>query len=159
MSRVQKESRVEVVVPATPEGLWQVLSDVTRIGEWSHECRSARWLGEVGGPHAGSRFRGRNRAGRLRWDRTSEIVTADAPRLLVWRTVSTLLFPDSTEWRIELAPCEGGTRVTQSFAVLHAPRLLDRLYARLIPSHQDRDAQLTEDLYRLGALAGRGARS
>ena len=159
MSRVQKVSQVEVVVEAAPEDVWRILSDVERVGEWSHECRSARWLGAAAGAHPGVRFRGRNHAGRLRWSRTSEIVAADAPRLLVWRTVSTPLFPDSTEWRIELTPCSGGTRITQSFAVLHAPRLLDLLYARLIPSHRDRDAKLGEDLARLGALAGGGAGS
>lgn len=159
MSRVQKSSRVEVEVDATAQQVWEVISDVTRIGEWSHECRSARWVGTSAGPVPGALFRGRNRAGWARWSRTSEIVTADPPRELVWRTVPTRLFPDSTEWRIQLEPREDRTLITQSFAVRHAPWVLDLLYARLIPAHQDRDERLAADLMRIGVAARRGART
>lgn len=158
MSQVQKQSRVEVVVDATVPQVWEVVSDVTRIGEWSHECHAAHWLGGADGPAPGVQFRGRNRAGWARWGRTCEIVTLEAPRLIVWRTVPTLLFPDSTQWQIRLqSASEGRTLIAQSFTVLRAPWLLDRLYAGLIPTHQDRDARLAQDLARAGAAARRGA--
>jgi hypothetical protein len=160
MSEVQKRSHVEVVVDATVSQVWAVVSDVTRVGEWSHECLGAGWLGDAHGPAPGARFRGRNRAGWsgwARWSRICEIVSLDPPSQLVWRTVPTLLFPDSTEWRIRLEIADGGTRISQSFTVLRAPWLLDRLYALLIPSHQDRNARLTEDLHRIGEVAGAGA--
>ena len=160
MSQVQKQSHVEVVVAASTRQVWEVISDVTRIGEWSHECHAARWLGDADGPAPGVRFRGRNRAGWARWGRTCEIVTVDPPRQIVWRTVPTLLFPDSTPWRIHLEPTsDGQTMIRQSFTVLRAPWLLDRLYARLIPAHQDRDARLAQDLARVGAAARRGAQT
>lgn len=160
MSQVQKKSRVEVAVDATVPQVWEVISDVTRIGEWSHECHTARWLGAADGPAPGVRFRGRNRAGWARWGRTCEFVTVEPPRQIVWRTVPTRLFPDSTQWRIQLEPTsDGRTRITQSFTVLRAPWLLDRLYARLIPTHQDRDARLAQDLARVGDAARRGART
>jgi Polyketide cyclase / dehydrase and lipid transport len=44
MARVQKSGHVDVVVDAAPEVVWRVVSDVTRTGEWSHECREVRWL-------------------------------------------------------------------------------------------------------------------
>jgi hypothetical protein len=153
MSQVQKSSCVAVVVEARPEEVWRVVSDVTRIGEWSHECRSAQWVDDADGPRPGARFRGRNRAGWARWSRISEIVTLDPPREMVWRTVPTRLFPDSTEWQLLVEPVDGGTRITQTFGVLRGPWLLDRLYAALIPSHRDRDARLAEDLARIGAAA------
>lgn len=160
MSQVQKRSRVEVVVDAPVQEVWQVVSDVTRIGEWSHECHGAAWLGEADRAAApGARFRGRNRARWVRWSRTCEIVSVDPPREIVWRTVPTLLFPDSTQWRIELEPAGDGTLIRQSFRVLRAPWLLDRLYARLIPSHQDRDERLAEDLARIGPAARRDVRA
>jgi uncharacterized membrane protein len=157
MSTVQKDAHLGVEVDAPVQLVWEVVCDVTRIGEWSHECRSARWLDEARGPVPGARFVGRNRAGWARWSRTSEIVTVDPPREIVWRTVPTRLFPDSTRWSLRLEPRGDRTLITQSFAVLHAPWLLDQLYARLIPAHQDRDARLTEDLARIGAAARRGA--
>ena len=158
MSQVQKQSRVEVVVDAPMQQVWEVIADVTRIGEWSHECHAARWLDDADGASPGVRFRGRNRAGWARWGRTCEIVTADPPSQIVWRTVPTPLFPDSTQWRIQLEPTsDDQTLIRQSFTVLRAPWLLDLLYARLIPAHQDRDARLAQDLARVGAAARRGA--
>jgi hypothetical protein len=153
VSGVQKHGRVCVQVDATVDQVWRVIRDVTRTGEWSHECREA-WWADDDVPRVGARFQGRNRAGWARWTRTGEVVALDPPRTLAWRTVPTLLFPDSTEWRLELAPLGAGATVTQSFDVLRAPTVLDRVYALLVPSHQDRDARLREDLARLGSVAG-----
>src|SRR3954453_10556270 len=120
MRRVQKSSCVTVVVDAPVHDVWQVVSDVRRTGEGSHECRSGHWLGGADTAAPGARFRGRNRARWARWTRTCEVVAVDEPRELVWRTVPTWLHPDSTEWRIRLAPEGRGTRVTQSFVVVRA---------------------------------------
>lgn len=156
MKRVQKTGEVSVVVDATPDQVWRVVSDVTRTGEWSHECRTVDWVGSVGEARPGARFRGGNRAGPWRWSRTCELVTVDPARELAWRTVPTTLFPDSTLWTLRLEPVGDGTRLTQSFEVVRAPRLLDLVYARLIPAHQDRDARLAEDLERIGRVAAAG---
>jgi hypothetical protein len=158
VGEVQKNSRVDVDVDAPLQDVWPVVSDVTRVGEWSHECCSAEWTSGDAGAVPGARFRGRNRSGPWRWTRTCEIVAVDEMHEIVWRTVSTWLFPDSTEWRIALQPSGRGTRITQSFRVLRAPPwLLDRLYARLIPGHQDRDGRIAADLARIGVVAQRGA--
>lgn len=77
---------------------------------------------------------------------------------LEWRTVPTALFPDRTRWRVRIRPVRGGTSITQSFTVVRAPALLDRVYARLIPAHQDRTAGLDADLVRLAAVARGGPR-
>jgi len=153
VNTVQKTSTVRVVVDATPEDVWQVVSDPTRIGDWSHECHSGRWVGGANRPVVGARYRARNRAGWARWGRTSELVTVDPPHQLVWRTVPTAFFPDSTEWSLRLEPAEGGTRITQSFRVVRAPGFLDPVYALLVPSHRDRDARLAADLARIGPVA------
>jgi uncharacterized protein YndB with AHSA1/START domain len=159
VGQVQKNSRVEVDVDASVQDVWAVISDVTRVGEWSHECSSAEWTSEPGRAAPGARFRGGNRAGWLRWSRSCEIVAVDEPREIVWRTVPSWRFPDSTQWRVALQPTDRGTRITQTFHVLRAPWLLDRLYAWLIPAHQDRDQRLAADLARIGAVArGRVAR-
>ena len=57
----------EEVVTARPELVWDLVADVTRVGEWSPECIRAAWLGDPGRPQPGARFTGRNRiAERLR---------------------------------------------------------------------------------------------
>jgi len=86
--RLPQTGAAEVVVDASPEAVWAVLADVTRIGEWSHECRGAEWLDGAGAAAPGVRFRGRNRAGSLvRWARVCVIRTVDPPRELAWETV------------------------------------------------------------------------
>lgn len=149
--RIQMENRVAVTVDADVDvdDVWNLVCDVTRVGEWSHECVGAAWLGGATAAVPGARFRGRNRAGIIRWGRVCEIVSAE-PHELAWRTVPTLLYPDSSEWRITLEEVEGGTRISQSFRVLRAPKVLGVIYALLIPAHRDRTAALMDDLRRLG---------
>jgi hypothetical protein len=153
VSRVQKDSCVDVEVDAAVQDVWSVVSDVTRVGEWSHECRSAEWMSGATLAAPGVRFRGRNRARGLAWSRTCEIVAVEEPHEIVWRTVPSWLYPDSTEWSIRLQASARGTRITQTFRVVRAPWFLDRLYAQLIPGHRDRDARLADDLARIGAVA------
>jgi Hemerythrin HHE cation binding domain/Polyketide cyclase / dehydrase and lipid transport len=152
--RVQKSGCCEVLVDADAHAVWDVVRDVTRVGEWSHECVGAEWLGDAMAAAPGVRFRGRNRAGIFRWGRVCEIVSAE-PYQLVWRTVPTALYPDSSEWMIRLRPVSGGTQIEQTFSVLRAPKLLEVLYATIIPAHRDRTAALTADLHRLGEVAAR----
>lgn len=150
--RVQKHGHCEVVVAASPEAVWAVVADITRVGEWSHECIDCSFLDGATRVEPGARFRGRNRQGLFRWGRVCEVVTAEPPEL-AWRTVPTTFYPDSTLWRIRVTPTEGGTRLEQSFQVVKAPKVLDLLYASILPAHRDRSEALTEDLRRLGALA------
>ena len=152
--RVQLENRVSVTVDADIDDVWDVVRDVTRVGDWSHECVGAEWLAGADAPVPGARFRGRNRAGAFRWGRVCEIVSAD-PYELVWFTVPTAVYPDSSEWRITLAKVDDGTRIAQQFRVLRAPKALAVLYALVIPAHRDRTAALVEDLSRLGVVASR----
>jgi iron-sulfur cluster repair protein YtfE (RIC family) len=150
--RVQLDNCVTVTVGAGVEEVWDVVRDVTRVGEWSHECVGASWLEGSTSATPGARFRGRNRAGIFRWGRVCEIVSAD-PHELVWKTVPSFRYPDSSEWRISLEEVGQGTKITQRFGVLHAPKVLMVLYAMLIPAHRDRTASLIGDLERLGAVA------
>ena len=66
--------------------------------------RGREWLADLDASTP-SRFRGRNRAGMFRWGRVCEIVSAE-PYELVWGTVPTARYPDSSEWRIALATIE-----------------------------------------------------
>jgi uncharacterized protein YndB with AHSA1/START domain len=135
-----------------PEAVWEVVSDVTRVGDWSGECRGCSWVHGASNPVPGARFRGHNRRRGVRWTRMNEIVVADPPNELVWRTTPGFPYPDSVEWRIALRREGESTRVTESFRVLHMPRLMELGVSVLFPPHRDRTHDLERDLVRLRDL-------
>jgi uncharacterized membrane protein/hemerythrin-like domain-containing protein len=153
--RIPARGRAETVVDASLDDVWRVISDVTRVPEWSRECRRVEWLDGASKPVPGARFQGANRAGPFTWRRINEVVEVEAPHRLVWRTVPGLRYPDSSEWRIELEPVGAGTRIVQEYNVLRAPRLLAFVYSVVVPSHRDRSSELVDDLRRLGQVAAR----
>jgi uncharacterized protein YndB with AHSA1/START domain len=136
-------------IAAPIDVVWDLLADVTRVGEWSVECRSCEWLGDATGPIAGARFRGRNRRNATPWTRTCEVLAVDPPNRLVWRTLPTRLLPDSTQWAFELAADGDHTRLTESMRILHIPGLHERVFAVFLPQHRDRTADLEGDLGRI----------
>jgi iron-sulfur cluster repair protein YtfE (RIC family) len=149
--RVQHQGSTAVVVEAGIDAVWDVVRDPTRVGEWSHECVHGEWVGDVADARPGARFRGRNKQGLFRWGRLCEVVRAE-PYELVWRTVPSRFYPDSTEWAIRLERVDGGTRIEQTFQLVKGT-VLEPVYALFIPAHRDRTDALKQDLERIGALA------
>jgi hypothetical protein len=150
---LNRHGRVEATTSATPEQVWAVISDVTRVGEWSHECKESEWLPPATGATVGARFRGRNRTGRAGWARVNEVVTADPPREFGWRTVPSQLYRDSTDWRITIEPVTEGTRIVQTYDVLRLNPVMERVIWLFMPAHRDRTPALREDLDRLAKIA------
>ena len=153
---------VELVIDASPEKLYASLADVTSVSDRSDECRSASWLPGVRGPgQVGSRFRGHNRAGLLRWSRVCEILVADPDTQFAFRTVPErfdLSRADSTTWRYELTPTEGGTLVRHSYEITRLPRgPFKALYSVLLPHHRDMRPAMRVTLQRLAANLGDSA--
>ena len=146
---VGKSCEASVVVDAPVDAVWALVSDATRTGEWSVECRGAEWLDGASGPVAGARFRGRNRRNATRWSRVCEVLDVDAPQRLAWRTLPTRLLPDSTQWEFELTPDGAGTKLTERMQVLKIPALYDWLFAAMLPQHRDRTPDLEADLGRI----------
>ena len=68
---------VEARVSVPAARAYDAVSDVTRMGEWSPETTSCRWLGRSSGPVPGARFRGANRRGWRRWSTTCTVVAAE----------------------------------------------------------------------------------
>jgi uncharacterized protein YndB with AHSA1/START domain len=113
----------EVVVAARPELVWDLVADVTRIGEWSPECIRATWLGEPGRPQPGAGFTGRNRfpAG-FEYEVACVVTEADRPRAFAWVVLDDSGDParPSSSWRYRIDPLPGGgSRIRQRFT--HGP--------------------------------------
>jgi uncharacterized protein YndB with AHSA1/START domain len=157
--RTARTCRAEVIADAPIESVWRVIGDLTRTGEWSHECRHVAFLGGATAAAPGARFRGHNRLGWRRWNRTCEVLAVDPPRHISWHTIPTPLSPNSTDWHITLEPAGAGTRIVQTFQITKFPRWMEWIIARTTPQHIDRSAALTEDLRRIGATAAAEAHS
>jgi Polyketide cyclase / dehydrase and lipid transport len=144
--RTSGQATVHVDAPA--EAIYDLVADVTRIGEFSPECRRAEWLGDARQARAGARFRGRNAANKLsRWSRICEVLTAKPGREFSFRTVPAPTKPDSTVWRYRFEPTRVGTDVTESYEVVKLPpRPLLALYRRLLPHHMDMRPHLRQTL-------------
>ncbi len=121
---------VTVHFAAPPAEVWDLVSDVTRIGEFSPETFEARWLGGASEPRAGARFRGhvrRNGRGPVYW--TTCTVTASEPGREFAFAVNGPGEVVVNTWRYQLTPSGDGTDVTESFELPGSP--LTRLYWRL----------------------------
>lgn len=119
---------VSVTIAAPPEAVWDMVADVTRMGEWSPECYSCRWIGSRREPVVGARFVGFNRRGWVRWLTTNQVEEASRGRAFVFRTRET-----GVRWGYELEPIEAdgdrpaGTRLTESRDLSDARTWLIRL--------------------------------
>jgi hypothetical protein len=155
MASLMRNVRVEHVTDARPEAVWAIVSDPTRTGEWSHECRRLEWVDGATAAVAGARFRGRNSLGRATWSRRNEVVAVEDGRAIAWRTIPSWFYRDSTIWRITLEPVDGGTRIVQTYDIVQLGPVMDRIFAVVAKPHRDRRSALVEDLRRIGELAAR----
>jgi hypothetical protein len=104
---------IEILAPG--EQVWGMVSDVTRMGEWSPEAVAAEWLDGATRPVVGARFRGRNKR-RASWSTTCTVTAATPGREFAFRVGK-----GETTWRYDLSPVDGGCRVTESFEIVRVP--------------------------------------
>jgi uncharacterized protein YndB with AHSA1/START domain len=98
--------QAQIDIDAPVEKVWQLVTDLKRMPEWSPQCRMMRPLGSV---RPGARTINVNRRGRLFWPTTSTVTELLPQRKLAFR-VNT----NNTIWSYELEPTATGTRVVES---------------------------------------------
>jgi hypothetical protein len=104
---------VSTTVATTPEDAYAAMADVTRMGEWSPECRGGSWLGGATTAAPGSKFRGSNRNGLWRWSTTCTVVTAEPGKEIAWE--SRVLGLPVALWRYRFEDQgDGTTKVTET---------------------------------------------
>ena len=99
-----------VVISCPPEGVYDMVADVTRMGEWSPVCKAC-WWDEGDTPGVGACFTGRNELPERTWETRSEVVAADRGREFAFVVQAT-----GTRWGYTFTPVDGGTQVTESWA-------------------------------------------
>lgn len=98
-----------IVVPASPEVVYDLVADVTRMGAWSPIC-TACWWDEGQGPQAGSWFTGRNEVPGRTWETRSVVTVAERGREFTFRVGGSLV-----QWSYGFAPVPEGTELTESW--------------------------------------------
>jgi hypothetical protein len=101
-----------ITVARSPEDMYELVSDVTRMGEWSPVC-TACWWDEGDGPAPGAWFTGRNQTPQRTWETRSKVVTAEPGREFAWAVRGSW-----ARWGFTLAAVDGGTEVTESWEFL-----------------------------------------
>ena len=121
---------VSLHIDAPVEAVWALVSDVTRIGEFSPETFEARWRQGSTGPEVGAKFKGhvkRNGVGPTYWSACQ--VTTCVPNEVFEFAVGT---DDLTvnNWGYRLEADGTGTMVTEYFRL--EPSLVMRAYWTLL---------------------------
>ena len=101
-----------IVVDRSPDALYAMVADVTRMGEWSPICKAC-WWDEGDGPRVGAWFTGRNELPERTWETRSEVVAADPGREFAFAVNGTI-----ARWGYTFAPVDGGTEITESWEFL-----------------------------------------
>lgn len=150
---------VGLEVEADADLLYDMVSDLPRIGEWSPECERVDWEGDVTVPVEGTTFVGHNAVGpgrRIRYSRHGEVLVAERGKEFTFTTDEG--GRPSTLWRYRFEPTANGTRVTEGYEVQWIP-----MWARIIDVPLNRHKELLEGmrttLERLKAAAEARTRS
>jgi uncharacterized protein YndB with AHSA1/START domain len=142
MKRATRGS-VTVHVDAPPERVYALVSDVTRMGEWSPETYRCRWIGTPG-PVPGARFKGYNRRGRARWSNTLVVVSAEPGREFSFRRA--VLPCGVCDWRYSFEPDGAGVRLTESYEVVKPDWRITNWFNGLVLRVAHRDDDLLDGM-------------
>ncbi len=135
-----------------------MVSDVTRMGEWSPENEGGEWLGGLTAAQVGARFRATNRVGKKSWKMVATVIDAEPGRRFSFRVSAGPV--KVSEWGYTFDPTPNGCRVTESWTDLR-PGWFKPL-ARLSTGVSDRATHnrsgMEQTLEHLAAVAESGAR-
>jgi Polyketide cyclase / dehydrase and lipid transport len=134
---------VETYVEAPADLVYALVSDVTRMGEWTPETYRCVWTRGATGPAVGARFKARNRRGMLRWRNTPVVLVADPGREFTFRR---RMLGNEVDWQYRMEPQGSGTRLSESFVMsTPSPAAANWVVLRLM-GVADRQADLVQGM-------------
>ncbi len=111
--RMTELSRTEsILIARPPEDVYDMVADVTRMGEWSPVCRAC-WWDDGEGPQVGSWFTGRNELPERTWETRSQVVAADRGSEFAF-----VVGGKFARWGYTLVPAGAGTELTEAWELL-----------------------------------------
>jgi uncharacterized protein YndB with AHSA1/START domain len=98
------QAQIDIDAPVTK--VWTLVSDLSRMPQWSSQCRLMKALGPL---RQGTTTINFNRRGRMFWPTTSVVTEVIPDKKIAFRVPI-----NRTIWSYELEPTETGTRLTES---------------------------------------------
>jgi uncharacterized protein YndB with AHSA1/START domain len=134
---------VSVHVDAPAERVYEMISDITRMGEWSPETVKVEWLGSATGAAPGARFKGHNRNGARRWSTKGQVSKADPGREFAFDISSIFNLPVA-RWGYRMTPEGGGCTVTEYWKDLRGTTM--KIAGRVATGVADREVKNREGM-------------
>ena len=102
-----------ITIEASAQAVYDIVSDITRTGEWSPVCTSCWWDDEAGAGVVGAWFTGRNELPDRTWETRSQVVSAEPGREFAW-----VVGGKFVRWGYTLTEVDAGTVLTESWELL-----------------------------------------
>ncbi len=111
-----EEASIEIA--ASPEAVYDLVSDLALMAEWSPESTGGSWR-DGGTGQVGDFFDGSNKVREREWVREVEVAAADRGRDFTF--VAGGVANNRTWWSYEMAPSDTGTTLTEKWWVVNKP--------------------------------------
>jgi hypothetical protein len=105
-------STESITIERSPEALYDLVADVSRMGDWSPVCTGGSYDDD------GVWFTGTNAIGEGTWETRCKVVAADRGREFAFVNHGLDGTHEMVRWAFTFRPVEGGTEVTQHWEVL-----------------------------------------
>ena len=109
----------QIEVQCASAAVWSLISDVTRIGEFSPECVEAWWVPDRPARAVGGRFEGRNRRidadGAYEWVRPCDVVVWEPEREFSWTVGDRYDGTPSSRWSFSMRTGPSAVTLRQDF--------------------------------------------
>ena len=102
-----------IIVEATPQALYDLVSDITRTGEWSPVCTTCWWDDAAEAGQVGTWFTGHNELAERTWETRSQIAAAVPGREFAW-----IVGGRFARWGFTFHPDGAATKLTESWEFL-----------------------------------------
>jgi hypothetical protein len=140
-------------IDASPQRVWDIVTDIASMGQLSPECTGGRWLDGATGPAVGARFKGTNKRGIARWSTTNTVVAAEPTKEFAFETKQS-----GMRWRYVIEPDATGCTVTESRAGFTERPTVAKVFSKLflggVEGHDDElRAGMVATLERLKSVA------
>jgi uncharacterized protein YndB with AHSA1/START domain len=150
LAKLAGSAEVQIATPV--EKVFETITDVTRVSEWSPECYRCEWLDGASVPAVGARFRGYNRRGWMRWKTTCRVTHLVTSRVFAFEVIQPI-FGVQTRWRYEMEPSGDRTLLREAFEVLWLfPGVTRFLFGGKDSRQQELEENVRQTLHRIKAI-------